>query len=226
VAGAQMTPMESVTHVAIAVRSIDETLTLFRDILGAVLLRDEQNEELGVHFVQLALAGLEFELMAPLRADSLLQRQLDAHGPGFHHVTLSIDDRRIALMEPGHKVLVCARPNDRFVRLMDNLIHDENESIRDPRNTSPEEPIPPPEGLLRSRRQEEILALIVANPETEYSLSGLGRRLGIPYSSVHREIERAERFGIVKTRRFESLRLARANVDSPYYAGLAALLRR
>jgi DNA-binding MarR family transcriptional regulator len=86
--------------------------------------------------------------------------------------------------------------------------------------------VPPPEGLLRSRRQEQILALILTDPETEFPLSGLARRLGIPYSSVHREIQRAERFGVVKTRRFENLRLVRANVDSPYFTSLAGLLRR
>ncbi len=221
-----MVLMETVNHVAIAVGSIDKTLALFRDILGAVVLRDEQNEELGIRFVQLGLAGLELELMAPLRADSLLQRQLDAHGPGFHHMILSIDDRRIAVIAPGHEFLLCARPNDRVVRLVDNLVQDENEPDRELENALPKEPVAPPEGLLRSRRQEEILALLLTDPETEFPLSGLARRLGIPYSSVHREIERAERFGIVKTRRFESLRLARANVDSPYFAGWAALLRR
>ena len=124
------------------------------------------------------------------------------------------------------ETLLCSRPSDRVVQMMDKLVHGKNEAIREGDNRSPEEPVPPPEGLLRSRRQEQILALILTDPDTEFPLSALARRLEIPYSSVHREIERAERFGVVKTRRFESLRLARANIDSPYFARLTALLRR
>ena len=81
-----------------------------------------------------------------------------------------------------------------------------------------------PASLLRSRRQAEILAAVLADPTAEFSLSNLAQRLGIPYPSVHREIDRAERSGVVVSRRFENLRLVRANVDSPYYASLADLL--
>ena len=221
-----MMPVGRVDHVAIATPSIDQALPLFRAMLGAELLCDVQNEELGIRFVLLRYPGLDLELMAPIRADSILQRHLDAHGAGFHHMTLEVDDRRTAVMEPGNETLLCSRPSDRVVQMMDKLVHGKNEAIREGDNRSPEEPVPPPEGLLRSRRQEQILALILTDPDTEFPLSALARRLEIPYSSVHREIERAERFGVVKTRRFESLRLARANIDSPYFARLTALLKR
>lgn len=59
----------------------------------------------------------------------------------------------------------------------------------------------------------------------EVSLSALAQRLKIPFSSVHREVERAEHFGVVTTRRFGNLRLVRANPASPYYETLARLLR-
>ena len=80
--------------------------------------------------------------------------------------------------------------------------------------------------LLRSRRQSEILAAILADPEREFPLSALARALGIPYSSVHREIERAEHFGILTSRRFENLRLVRANLASPLYPIVLRLLSR
>jgi DNA-binding MarR family transcriptional regulator len=78
--------------------------------------------------------------------------------------------------------------------------------------------------LLRSRRQGQILAAVLADPEQEFPLSALARTLGIPYSSLHREVERAERFGIVTTRRFENLRLVRANVGHPQYPTVRRLL--
>ncbi len=78
--------------------------------------------------------------------------------------------------------------------------------------------------LLRSRRQGEILAAILSDPEREFPMSALARNLGIPYSSVHREVERAERFGIVRSRRFENIRLIRANVEHPCYTTVLRLL--
>ena len=126
-----------------------------------------------------------------------------------------------------HDFVPCLRRDaDDGAQPMGAPIHRMNEPIHSVDNAAEEAALSPPEALLRSRRQGEILAVILTDPHAEFPLSGLARRLGIPYSSVHREIERAERHGIVKTRRFENLRLVRANIDSPYFANMAGLLRR
>ena len=75
--------------------------------------------------------------------------------------------------------------------------------------------------ILRSQQQGEILALLRGDPALELSLTEIAARAGAPQSSVHREIERAERAGLVTTRKVGNTRLARANTDSPYYAGLS-----
>jgi DNA-binding transcriptional ArsR family regulator len=80
--------------------------------------------------------------------------------------------------------------------------------------------------ILRSQQQGEILALLLGDPALELSLTELARRTGVPHPSVHREIERAESAGIVRSRKIGNTRLVRANVDSPYYAGLADVLTR
>jgi DNA-binding transcriptional ArsR family regulator len=80
--------------------------------------------------------------------------------------------------------------------------------------------------ILRSQQQGEILALLLGDPALELSLTDLVRRTGVPHPSVHREIERAESAGIVTSRKVGNTRLVRANVDSPYYAGLADVLTR
>lgn len=75
--------------------------------------------------------------------------------------------------------------------------------------------------ILRSQQQGELLARLLGDPELEVSLSDLARLLGVPVSSVYREIERAESAGIVTSRKIGNTRLVRANTNSPYYAGLA-----
>jgi len=80
--------------------------------------------------------------------------------------------------------------------------------------------------ILRSGQQAELLAELLATPEEEHSLTDLGRRLSIPLSSVHREIDRAERAGLVVSRKQGNVRLVRADASSPYFEPLAVLLVR
>jgi DNA-binding transcriptional ArsR family regulator len=80
--------------------------------------------------------------------------------------------------------------------------------------------------IFRSQQQGQLLALLLGDPDLEVSLSDLASRLGTPYPSVHREIERAEAAGLVTSRRIGNTRLVRANTASPYYEGLALVLTR
>lgn len=80
--------------------------------------------------------------------------------------------------------------------------------------------------VLRSQQQGEILALLLGDPGLELSLTEIAERTRTPHPSVYREIQRAEQAGLVTTRKVGHTRLARANTDSPYYAGLAEVLTR
>ena len=78
--------------------------------------------------------------------------------------------------------------------------------------------------VLRSHQQGELLARLLGDPGLEASLTDLAAQLGIPVSSVHREIDRAQSAGLVTSRKVGNTRLVRANTASPYFAGLADVL--
>lgn len=78
--------------------------------------------------------------------------------------------------------------------------------------------------IFRSRQQAELLADILDDPQREQSLAELTERLGMPTASVHREIERAEHAGILRSRRVGKTRLVSAEARSPYFAPLRQLL--
>ncbi len=78
--------------------------------------------------------------------------------------------------------------------------------------------------ILRSRQQGEVLTYLMCDPDRETSMSELAHRVGVPLSSVHREVERAEAAGIVTSRRLGNTRFVRADTDSPYYDSLSDLL--
>jgi DNA-binding Lrp family transcriptional regulator len=80
--------------------------------------------------------------------------------------------------------------------------------------------------ILRSQQQAELLSLLLGDSELEVSLTDLSSRLGIPFASVHREVERAERAGLLRSRKVGNTRLVRADPSSPYFGGLATVLVR
>ena len=81
--------------------------------------------------------------------------------------------------------------------------------------------------LFRSDAQAEILAtLFLGVKGDEPTLTELAARVGRPPSSVHREIQRLERAGIVTTRRRGNLRVVSPNTEAAYYHDLEGLLLR
>jgi len=86
-------PQATIDHLAIAVPSIREALRLFMDVFGAEFMGGADDERLGIRTIQLRLPpGVKIELMEPLNEDSYLQRYLEKHGPGFHHMTTFFPD--------------------------------------------------------------------------------------------------------------------------------------
>lgn len=70
------------------------------------------------------------------------------------------------------------------------------------------------------------MALLLGDPDLELSLTDLSRVTGIAHPSVYREVTRAEEAGLLKSRHVGRTRLVRADVESPYYDGLAEVLTR
>lgn len=78
--------------------------------------------------------------------------------------------------------------------------------------------------LLRSNAQGELLAVLHLNPEDEYSLSDLARRIGALPATVHREVERLVDSGILSDRMVGRSRLVRVNAQHLLHKPLSELL--
>ncbi|CAN5196650.1 methylmalonyl-CoA epimerase [soil metagenome] len=100
--------IERLDHVAIAVPSIQDALPLFAG-LGASYFAGTDQIRAGFRWVQFNLGdGSKLELIAPLTADSFVQRFLDERGPGLHHLTFKVTDVSEASQRAraaGYKVL-------------------------------------------------------------------------------------------------------------------------
>lgn len=79
------------------------------------------------------------------------------------------------------------------------------------------------DALLPKTRQG-ILAALLGQPEKTWYVSELARRMGVPSSSLQRELLDLTQVGILKTHRQGRMAYYQANTDSPVYADLRGLL--
>jgi len=85
----------SVAHVGIAVTSITEALSFYRDVLGVSPGRPETLD--GATIVSLDVGGVDVELLEPSDPDSPVAKFLAKRGPGIHHISYRVSDLDVAL---------------------------------------------------------------------------------------------------------------------------------
>ena len=95
-------------HLGIAVRSVDEKLKFYRDVLGFTVSAAETVEAEKVRVAMLPMGESRIELLEPTAEDSAIARFLEKRGEGLHHIALAVDDLDAQLKrleEAGVKVL-------------------------------------------------------------------------------------------------------------------------
>ena len=78
--------------------------------------------------------------------------------------------------------------------------------------------------VFRSQHQAELLMWLMLHPEQEYGVSDLAARLGVPLSTLHREVVRLDEAGLIESRTLGRNRMVRANKDHPAASALTQLL--
>ena len=82
-------------HIGIAVRSLDEILPFYRDILGLPEVPLEDAD--GARIAGIAAGEPLVELLEAESADSPIGRFVAKRGPGIHHICFAVDDLDAAL---------------------------------------------------------------------------------------------------------------------------------
>src|SRR5271154_2344692 len=79
------------------------------------------------------------------------------------------------------------------------------------------------DALLPKTRQG-ILAALLGQPEKAWYASELARRMGVPSSSLQRELQELSDAGILKSHRQGRMAYYQANAESPIFSDLRVLL--
>ncbi|MDG6997603.1 MAG: VOC family protein [Nitrososphaerota archaeon] len=86
-------------HVGLAVWSVDNALTIYRDILGGKVTTYKSTGTTNDYlYTQFELAGQRIELIEPVEGkDSFLTKFLKTRGEGMHHLTFQVSDIKNAI---------------------------------------------------------------------------------------------------------------------------------
>ena len=81
-----------IDHLGIAVKSISDSLSFYRDVLGMELAGTETVDDQGVHIALLPVGEARIELLEPISAETPVGRFITKRGEGVHHICYEVDD--------------------------------------------------------------------------------------------------------------------------------------
>ncbi len=84
-------------HLGVAVRSVQDRVALYRDILGLELTAVEEVEGEKVRVAMLPAGRTRIELVEPLSRDSTVARFIERRGEGIHHICFEVADLDAAM---------------------------------------------------------------------------------------------------------------------------------
>lgn len=88
---------QSLDHIAVVVRDIDEALEFYQDALGLEIVERRMVSNEAVEVASLSMGNVALELVRPLSGESGVGRFLRKYGEGLHHVCLMVEDIAAAL---------------------------------------------------------------------------------------------------------------------------------
>jgi methylmalonyl-CoA/ethylmalonyl-CoA epimerase len=89
--------MKRLSHVSVAVSSLDEAVPFYRDTLGLEVSEPVHLADRQLNVVFVKLGNTEIELLEPTSQDNTVARFLERRGPGLHHICLEVDDLQSAI---------------------------------------------------------------------------------------------------------------------------------
>lgn len=83
--------IKKVDHIGIAVRSLEETLPFYTDVLQLELLGIEEVESQKVRVAFIKAGETKLELLEPTSQESAIAKYIEKRGQGIHHVALGVE---------------------------------------------------------------------------------------------------------------------------------------
>lgn len=100
--------IEKISHIGIAVKNMEEALSVFQDGIGLEVTSRDEVETQKVRVAFLPVGETRFELLEPTHDDSPIAKYLASRGEGIHHIALkvtNIEESLAKLKEKGVRLV-------------------------------------------------------------------------------------------------------------------------
>jgi methylmalonyl-CoA/ethylmalonyl-CoA epimerase len=84
--------MNHVEHIGIAVKNLEEAITLYTQLLGVKPYKTEEVPSEGVTTVFFDAGNTKIELLAATKADSPIAKFIEKRGEGIHHIAFAVNN--------------------------------------------------------------------------------------------------------------------------------------
>lgn len=101
--------MSKLSHIAIATNNVEELSKLYADLFHVEPVAPVSVPDQGVISGYVPLEGCGIELMQPTDPEGGIQKFMDKHGAGLHHIAMEVDDLDAAEEEyraKGYRLIV------------------------------------------------------------------------------------------------------------------------
>jgi methylmalonyl-CoA/ethylmalonyl-CoA epimerase len=91
--------IKKIEHIGVAVKNIDKSVHIFRDLLGIPLERMYESDAIKTKIAFFPLGESTIELVEPMDPSSPVAKFIEKRGEGIHHLCLGVEDVAAALRE-------------------------------------------------------------------------------------------------------------------------------
>jgi len=88
---------KKIDHIGVAVNSLEESLHIFKDILGVKCSGEEEVKEQNVKVAFLPVGESEIELLESTSPDGNIAKYIEKKGEGLHHIAFEVEDLDVML---------------------------------------------------------------------------------------------------------------------------------
>ncbi len=94
-----------IEHLGIAVRSIEESLPYYEEVLGmkCYAIEEVADQKVKTAFFKVGNSNTKIELLEPTSEDSTIAKFIESKGEGIHHIAFCVDDVEKSLREVEEK---------------------------------------------------------------------------------------------------------------------------
>jgi len=88
---------KKIDHIGVAVNSLEESLHIFKDILGVKCSGEEEVKEQNVKVAFLPVGESEIELLESTSPDGNIAKYIEKKGEDIHHIAFEVEDLDVML---------------------------------------------------------------------------------------------------------------------------------